>query len=159
MCNSRNPIDCSPPGSSVHEVVQEHWSGLPFPSTGDLPNPRIEPGSPALQADLYQLSYKGNHYDSISQVHCLGRYIAPNFFDKKDQKRPYFLLTHSCITDFFFFFFTFGKLLGLKKCKIWYLEYAREGDGTPLQYPCLENPKAEESGRLQSMVSLRVGHN
>ena len=30
---------------------QENWSGLPFPSPGDLPNPRIEPRSPALQAD------------------------------------------------------------------------------------------------------------
>ena len=33
-----------------------------------------------------------------------------------------------------------------------------EGNGTPLQYPCLENPM-EEPGRLQSMGSLRVGHN
>ena len=31
---------------------QEYWSGLPFPSPGDLPNPGIEPGSPALQADI-----------------------------------------------------------------------------------------------------------
>ena len=30
---------------------QEYWSGLPFPSPGDLPNPGIKPGSPALQAD------------------------------------------------------------------------------------------------------------
>ena len=30
---------------------QECWSGLPFPSPGDLPNPGIEPRSPALQAD------------------------------------------------------------------------------------------------------------
>ena len=30
---------------------QEYWSGLLFPSPGDLPNPGIEPGSPALQAD------------------------------------------------------------------------------------------------------------
>ena len=30
---------------------QEYWSGLPFPSPGDLPNPGIEPSSPALQAD------------------------------------------------------------------------------------------------------------
>ena len=30
---------------------QEYWSGLPFPSPGDLPDPRIEPGSPSLQAD------------------------------------------------------------------------------------------------------------
>ena len=30
---------------------QEYWSGLPFPSSGDLPNPGIEPGSPALEAN------------------------------------------------------------------------------------------------------------
>ena len=30
---------------------QEYWSGLPFPSSGDLPNPGIEPRPPALQAD------------------------------------------------------------------------------------------------------------
>ena len=30
---------------------QEYWSGLPFPSAEDLPNPGIKPGSPALQAD------------------------------------------------------------------------------------------------------------
>ena len=30
---------------------QEYWSVLSFPSPGDLPNPEIKPGSPALQAD------------------------------------------------------------------------------------------------------------
>ena len=30
---------------------REYWSGLPFPSPGDLPDPGMEPGSPALQAD------------------------------------------------------------------------------------------------------------
>ena len=30
---------------------QKYWSGLPFPSPGDLPDPGIKPGSPALQAD------------------------------------------------------------------------------------------------------------
>ena len=30
---------------------QEYWSGLPFPSPGHLPDPGIEPGSPALEAD------------------------------------------------------------------------------------------------------------
>ena len=51
MSDSRNPIDCSPPGSSVREVLQEYWSGLAFPSPGDLPDPGIKPRSPALQAD------------------------------------------------------------------------------------------------------------
>ena len=32
-----------------------------------------------------------------------------------------------------------------------------EGNGTPLQYSCLENPMAEEPGRLQSMASLNSG--
>ena len=30
---------------------QEYWSGLPFPSPGDIPDPGMEPRSPALQAD------------------------------------------------------------------------------------------------------------
>ena len=33
---------------------QEYWRRLPFPPPGDLPNPGIEPGSPALQADSLQ---------------------------------------------------------------------------------------------------------
>ena len=42
-------MDCSLPASSVHGTfIQEYWSGLPFPSPGDLPNPGIELGSPAL---------------------------------------------------------------------------------------------------------------
>ena len=34
---------------------QEYWSGLPFPSPGDLPDPGIESGSPALEADSFNL--------------------------------------------------------------------------------------------------------
>ena len=36
---------------SMEFSKQEYWSVLPFPSSGDLPDPGIEPGSPALQAD------------------------------------------------------------------------------------------------------------
>ena len=47
-----DPMDPSLPGSSVLEFSrQEYWSGLPFPSPGDLPDPGIETGSPVLQAD------------------------------------------------------------------------------------------------------------
>ena len=38
----------------------EYWSEWPFSSPGDLPNPGIEPRSPAMQADSYQLSHKGS---------------------------------------------------------------------------------------------------
>ena len=48
-----DPMDCSLPGSSMGKSMgfsrQEYWSGLLFSSPGDLPNPGIEPGSPALQ--------------------------------------------------------------------------------------------------------------
>ena len=46
------------PGTVAHQAPlsmqfsrQEYWSGLPFPSPGDLPNPGVKPRSPALQAD------------------------------------------------------------------------------------------------------------
>ena len=46
-----NPVNYSLPGSSMGFSRQEYWSGLLFPSPGDLPNPGIEPGSPTLWAD------------------------------------------------------------------------------------------------------------
>ena len=39
---------------------QEYWSGLPFTSPGDLPNPRTELASSALQADSLPLSHQGS---------------------------------------------------------------------------------------------------
>ena len=47
-----NPIDCSPPGSSVHRILQIRileWVAMPF--SGVPPNLGIKPGSPAMQAD------------------------------------------------------------------------------------------------------------
>ena len=41
---------------------QEYWSGLPFPSPADLPNPGVEPESPALQADSLPSESPGNKY-------------------------------------------------------------------------------------------------
>ena len=40
---------------------QDYWSGLPFPSPGDLPDPGIEPSSPALQADALTSEPPGKH--------------------------------------------------------------------------------------------------
>ena len=57
------------PWSTAHQALfmgfsrQEHWSGLPCPLPGDLPNPGIEPASPvtsALQADSIPLSQQGS---------------------------------------------------------------------------------------------------
>ena len=45
-------MDYGLPGPvSLEFSSQEYWSGLSFPTPGDLPNPGVEPGSPALKAD------------------------------------------------------------------------------------------------------------
>ena len=62
VSKSLHPMDCSPPGSFVHGTFfprQEYWSGLPLPSPGDLPDPGIEPMSPAWQVDSLPLSHLG----------------------------------------------------------------------------------------------------
>ena len=52
---------------------QEYWSGWPYPSPGDLSNPGIEPGSPALQADSLPAELQG----SLKYVRiALGIYIC-----------------------------------------------------------------------------------
>ena len=48
-----DPMDCSPPGSSMGFPRQEYWSRLPFPSPGELPNPGTEPGPPALAGGFF----------------------------------------------------------------------------------------------------------
>ena len=44
---------------NVEAERQEYWSELPFPSPGDLPNPGMEPGSPALQAESLPFEVQG----------------------------------------------------------------------------------------------------
>ena len=66
-----DPVDCSP-ALSMGFSRQEHWSGLLCPPPGDLPNPGIEPRSPALQVDSLPLSYQG------SPIKCIGL-LKPDF--------------------------------------------------------------------------------
>ena len=58
LCDPMDCIACLAP-LSMEFYKQECWSGLPFPLAGDLPDPRIKPRSPALQAD-YCLNHKGS---------------------------------------------------------------------------------------------------
>ena len=46
---------------------QEYWSGLPFPSPGDLPSPEIKPTNPAFQADSLQRSRQGSPRKRLHQ--------------------------------------------------------------------------------------------
>ena len=47
---------------------QEYWNGLPFPPPGDLPDPGIEPGSPALQADSLPAEVPGK---PLLETYCV----------------------------------------------------------------------------------------
>ena len=72
-----DPMDCNPPCSSVGFSRQEHWSGLPFSSPGDLPDPGVKLVSPApptyiCKWILYQLSHLGSPCVHAKLLHsCL----------------------------------------------------------------------------------------
>ena len=55
----------------VHEISRQgYWSGLPLPSPGDLPDPEIEPRSPALQAGSLQTELQGKLIYRAHHVKC-----------------------------------------------------------------------------------------
>ena len=67
-----SPIDCSPPGSSVHGILQARileW--VAFPPPGDLPNPGMEPGHFHCRQILYCLSH--NWKCQLLEIFCRRR--------------------------------------------------------------------------------------
>ena len=54
---------------------QENWNELPFPSPGGLPDPGMEPMSPALQADSLPLSHQGSSSVSLGEIKCLTKIL------------------------------------------------------------------------------------
>ena len=76
-----DPVDRSLPGFSVHGILQARileW--LPFPSPGDLPDPGIEPGSPALEADSLTAEPPGKPVNnSVAQQLVISRKDVRNF--------------------------------------------------------------------------------
>ena len=55
---------------------QEHWSGLPFLSPGDLPDPGIKPGAPALQADSLLTELLGKPQKRMQRLRVVKRVSA-----------------------------------------------------------------------------------
>ena len=71
-----DPMDCRPPGFSVPGIsLEEYWGGLPFPSPGDLPNPRVETVSPALEGGFFTIEPLGKPFTfftfSLFSVLCV----------------------------------------------------------------------------------------
>ena len=110
---------------------QEYWSGLPFPSLGDLPDPGIKPRSPALKADTLPSEPPGKPHGCESWT------------IKKTEQLTKMVETLTLNT-----IFNCGGLDGKDSaCSAGDLglipgsgRSSGEGNGNPLQYSCLENP-------------------
>ena len=84
-----DPMDCSPPGSSVPGTLQARvleWVACSPP--GDLPNPAIEPMTPALQVDSLPLSRQGSPLSGMGRG-FMSSSRSSTFFFCKVSKRPY----------------------------------------------------------------------
>ena len=66
---------------------QEYWSGLPFPPSGDLPDPGMEPASPVLASGFFTTEPPGKPCYSVEVRKVKGRMkrkqLYPNKFEKK----------------------------------------------------------------------------
>ena len=89
---------------------QEYWSGSPFPSPGDLPNPGIETRSPAIQADTLPSETRDQ-----THVPCIGRQILNHCATRKVPARDFKLYSFeilsgykvTCLHHLLFFSFLF----------------------------------------------------
>ena len=117
-----NPVDGSPPGSSVREFSrQEYWGGLPCPPLGDLPDAEMEPTS-ALQVGALPTELPGKPILvvwvlSLSVVYL---YHTMGFPGGSEVKASVWNAGDP------------GSIPGSGRSP-------GEGNGTPLQYSCLEN--------------------
>ena len=90
-----DPMDCSPPGSSVHGILQGRYvCGLPCPPPGDLPDPGIEPMSllspgqagsvplvaPRRPLHSYNHHFFGSHDPLVPSCHDLSAGSVPHHF-------------------------------------------------------------------------------
>ena len=132
---------------------QEYWSGLPFPSPGNLPDSGIKPRSPAMQAASLLSEASVKPKSTVLQLKkkkavckAVTSHIQVCYLRLVSYPREWQCL--ACYTIFFFFF-----LFCL--CPV---SCGGEGNGNPLQCSCLEIPGDGEPGRLPAMGSHRVGH-
>ena len=91
-----DPVDCSPPGSSVHgeSPGKNNWSGLPFPPPGDLPDPGIKPRCAHIADGFFTIELRGKPMlDYVRNV----RLENSSFSSSKD-----YVLISMCTLSFHF---------------------------------------------------------
>ena len=83
------PMNACQAPLSMEFPTEESWSELPFPSPGDLPDPGIEPVSPALQADSSPMSHQGSPLYRPHTVYC--RFVVQSEVREPDSSSSIFL--------------------------------------------------------------------
>ena len=109
-------MDCSLSSSSVHGILlQEYWSGLPFPSPGDLPDAGIEPQSPTLQADSLPSEPLGKPNKTIGDTNasCPWTTLPGRLHTRIIFVIPGLYSPPSSLLDLIYTCFSYNVLLGL----------------------------------------------
>ena len=86
LCDPWTVVYQAPPSKEISK--QEYWSGLPFPSPEDLPNPGIEPRSPALLADTLSSE---PYFPTSTALMCMCSklfLLCPTICDNVDYSSP-----------------------------------------------------------------------
>ena len=151
------------PPPSMGFSRQEYWSGLPFPSPGDLPDPGIKPRSPTLQADALTseppgkpIFDKGGKNIQWRKDNLLNKWCWENWSTTCERMKLEHFLTP--------FLMVVQRLKRLPAMwETWVRSLGRED---PLEKEMAPHssilawkiPWTEEPGRLQSMGSQRVRH-
>ena len=122
---------------------QEYWSGLPFSSPGDLPDPRIEPISPGLVGGFFttEPSGKSQRDREKSQIQKASKalvYLVNHQVDSLDLFLSWASLVAQMVKASAYNAGDLGSIPGSGR-------FLGEGNGSPLQYSCLENPMDREA--------------
>ena len=135
-----DPMDCSHlVPLSLELSRQEYWSELPFPSSRDLPDPGIKPGSPTWQADSLPSEPPGKpQYQDFLSLFLASVFTLYSVISFLKSIRPgvsIWVLDIQHGPDWSLVQLQAGRM-GTHRVLF---SYCGEGNGTPLQYSCLEN--------------------
>ena len=75
---------------------QEYWSGLPFPSSGDLPDPGFEPVSPALAGRFFTTELRRKPYTELKGIKMMYKITQQPLEESCSQSNDFSILPHGC---------------------------------------------------------------
>ena len=130
----------------AHEILQARileWIAIPFSRAGDLPNPGIEPRSPALQVDSLLAEPPGKPKNTGVGSLFLLQCIFPTEESKRGLLHCMWILYQHCRRPGF---------------NPWFGKIPEEGNGNLLQYSCLGNPM-DRAWQAAVHGAARVRHN